>query len=135
MAREDLHFRLRIPEDLKKRVEKAATENHRSMTAEIIATLQDAYPDTSASIESLQSEGNKLLDEIINASDTLARGGISVQEKTHIQNTIAHLKLRLKEVQADLAAIADGHGRISSSLSPVWDPPSGRAQPTFIRRK
>ncbi|MGB3389183.1 MAG: Arc family DNA-binding protein, partial [Pseudaminobacter sp.] len=34
MAREDLHFRLRIPEDLKQKVEKAAADNHRSMTAE-----------------------------------------------------------------------------------------------------
>ncbi|MBO9441373.1 Arc family DNA-binding protein [Phaeobacter italicus] len=44
MARDDLHFRLRIPEDLKYRVERAARENHRSMTAEIVATLEEAYP-------------------------------------------------------------------------------------------
>ena len=43
MAREDLHFRLRIPEDLKKRVEKAAEANHRSMTAEIIARLEASF--------------------------------------------------------------------------------------------
>jgi hypothetical protein len=40
MARDDQHFRLRIPEDLKARVETAARENHRSMTAEIIARLE-----------------------------------------------------------------------------------------------
>ncbi|WP_082024733.1 Arc family DNA-binding protein [Mameliella alba] len=44
MAREDLHFRLRIPEDLKARVEAAARGNHRSMTAEIVATLEEKYP-------------------------------------------------------------------------------------------
>ena len=44
MAREDLHFRLRIPEDLKLRVEEAAKANQRSMTGEIIATLGKAYP-------------------------------------------------------------------------------------------
>jgi len=44
MARDDLHFRLRIPEDLKLRVEKAAKDNHRSMTAEIVATLEERYP-------------------------------------------------------------------------------------------
>jgi len=43
MAREDLHFRLRIPEELKKRVETAAAENHRSMTAEIIARLEESF--------------------------------------------------------------------------------------------
>lgn len=44
MAREDLHFRLRIPEDLKNRVQKAAESNHRSMTAEIVAALEEKYP-------------------------------------------------------------------------------------------
>lgn len=39
MAREDLHFRLRIPEDLKKRVHDAADKYGRSMTAEIIQRL------------------------------------------------------------------------------------------------
>jgi hypothetical protein len=44
MARDDLHFRLRIPEDLKLRVEKAAKDNHRSMTAEIVAALEEKFP-------------------------------------------------------------------------------------------
>ncbi|GLO69626.1 hypothetical protein MACH17_11430 [Phaeobacter inhibens] len=45
MARDDLHFRLRIPEGLKLRVEKAAKYNRRSMTAEIVATLEEKYPE------------------------------------------------------------------------------------------
>ncbi|MGV2078342.1 MULTISPECIES: Arc family DNA-binding protein [unclassified Rhizobium] len=43
MAVEDLHFRLRIPEELKKRVAAAARANDRSMTAEIIARLADTF--------------------------------------------------------------------------------------------
>ena len=43
MAREDLHFRLRIPENLKAQVEMAASQNHRSMTAEIVARLEDSF--------------------------------------------------------------------------------------------
>ncbi|MER9236412.1 Arc family DNA-binding protein [Mesorhizobium sp. M0622] len=42
MAREDLHFRLRIPEDLKQRIEAAAALNHRSMTAEIVHRLEES---------------------------------------------------------------------------------------------
>lgn len=38
-----MHFRLRIPEDLKVKVENAAAENHRSMTAEIVARLADSF--------------------------------------------------------------------------------------------
>lgn len=43
MAREDAHFRLRIPDSLKEKVEKAALANHRSMTAEIIARLERTF--------------------------------------------------------------------------------------------
>lgn len=43
MAREDLHFRLRIPEELKAKVEDSALDNHRSMTAEIIARLESSF--------------------------------------------------------------------------------------------
>ena len=43
MAREDLHFRLRIPPDLKEKVEAAANSAKRSMTAEIIARLEASF--------------------------------------------------------------------------------------------
>lgn len=41
MARDDLHFRLRIPDDLKTRIEEAAAAKRRSMTAEIVARLEE----------------------------------------------------------------------------------------------
>ena len=43
MAREDLHFRLRIPEYLKAKVQEAANQSHRSMTAEIISRLEQSF--------------------------------------------------------------------------------------------
>ena len=43
MSREDLHFRLRIPETLKFRISETAQENRRSMTAEIIARLEETF--------------------------------------------------------------------------------------------
>ncbi|MBD9372088.1 Arc family DNA-binding protein [Rhizobium sp. ARZ01] len=43
MARDDLHFRLRIPDDLKARIAGAAEENRRSMTAEILARLDASF--------------------------------------------------------------------------------------------
>ncbi|WP_336067235.1 Arc family DNA-binding protein [Nitratireductor rhodophyticola] len=42
MAREDPHFRLRIPEDLKEKIAEIAVANERSMTAEIIERLRDS---------------------------------------------------------------------------------------------
>lgn len=43
MARDDLHFRLRIPEALKAQVEEAAAANNRSLTAEIISRLEKSF--------------------------------------------------------------------------------------------
>lgn len=43
MAREDLHFRLRIPEELKARIETEAQKNMRSMTAEIVDRLESSF--------------------------------------------------------------------------------------------
>lgn len=43
MARDDLHFRLRIPDTLKERIEAAAATNNRSMTAEIISRLERSF--------------------------------------------------------------------------------------------
>lgn len=42
MARDDLHFRLRLPEDVKAQIEKAAEANRRSMTAEIVSRLEQS---------------------------------------------------------------------------------------------
>lgn len=43
MSKDDLHFRLRIPDDLKSKVESAAVQNRRSMTAEINARLSASF--------------------------------------------------------------------------------------------
>ena len=51
MSRDDLHFRLRIPEELKARVEAAAEKNRRSMTAEIIERLEASLGPANASYE------------------------------------------------------------------------------------
>lgn len=44
MARDDPQFRIRLPAELKARVEKAAETNHRSLNAEIVAALEEAFP-------------------------------------------------------------------------------------------
>jgi len=43
MARDDPHFRLRIPEALKDQVEVSAKANNRSMNAEIISRLERSF--------------------------------------------------------------------------------------------
>ena len=42
MSREDPHFRLRLPEKIKERLKDACEKNHRSITAEINARLEES---------------------------------------------------------------------------------------------
>lgn len=60
MAKDDLHFRLRIPDDLKAKVQTAALANHRSITAEIISRLDASFGET-ASLADISMKLDKLL--------------------------------------------------------------------------
>jgi hypothetical protein len=66
MSRDDPHFRLRIPETLKREIEASARENSRSITAEIVYRLEHSF---------LLSDPEKksLADEIENLRTRLAR--------------------------------------------------------------
>jgi len=65
MAREDLHFRLRIPEALKSQIEDAAAANNRSMTSEMISRLEKSFTSEKTidqlwkRVEALEHEINK----------------------------------------------------------------------------
>lgn len=88
MAREDLHFRLRIPEALKNQIEQAAALKRRSMTAEIIARLEASFAANSLSpsdflgIMDMQNENAeklaRLLHKIADSVANLGAGGIEM---------------------------------------------------------
>lgn len=79
MARDDLHFRLRIPEELKSRIEKSAAENNRSMTAEIVSRLERSFDieplweDTISNVEYLLERADRI-EEVLRAHDEILRG-------------------------------------------------------------
>lgn len=43
MKQTDPQFKLRLPQDLKSRLESAASDNRRSVTAEIVARLEESF--------------------------------------------------------------------------------------------
>lgn len=69
MSRDDLHFRLRIPPDLKERVEAAAKENKRSMTAEIVARLEASFDLVEGDLDDV---GAMILRSVLNRMADLA---------------------------------------------------------------
>lgn len=79
MAREDLHFRLRIPEDLKNKVEEAADRNGRSMTAEMVDRLELSFNEGSRQdyqrrIDVLLDNEARMKDHFRDALNALTRG-------------------------------------------------------------
>ncbi|WLS07530.1 Arc family DNA-binding protein [Shinella sumterensis] len=79
MAREDLHFRLRIPEGLKNKVEEAADRNGRSMTAEMVDRLELSFNEGSRQdyqrrVDLLLDNEARMKDHFKDALNALARG-------------------------------------------------------------
>ena len=79
MAREDLHFRLRIPAELKSQVEEAAENNHRSMTAEIVDRLENSFDEETA-IEELSITHSRELKDHLETISKLADGQVKLME-------------------------------------------------------
>ncbi|WP_104668364.1 Arc family DNA-binding protein [Ensifer adhaerens] len=72
MARQDPHFRLRIPEALKERIETAARANARSITAEIVERLERSFslkPETdgglASEIEDIRDRLGRVRDAVV----------------------------------------------------------------------
>ncbi|MFK4442868.1 uncharacterized protein (DUF1778 family) [Caballeronia udeis] len=61
MSRDDPQFNLRVPADLKGRLERAAAASKRSMTAEVLARLEESF-DNSAGSEKAAPIDTKTMD-------------------------------------------------------------------------
>jgi hypothetical protein len=63
-------FALRLPDGMRDRIRRAADQNGRSMNAEIVATLEAAYPDVT---EPVWDQVYPLMDSVILATDETDR--------------------------------------------------------------
>lgn len=77
-------FGLRIPPDLKDRIQAAASAANRSMNAEIIATLEDVYPEPS-DIAKLTSKIKTLTYRLETAADAQERSKVKAALKATFQ--------------------------------------------------
>lgn len=120
MAREDLHFRLRIPEDLKVRIESAANMNERSMTAEIIARLQWTFGPSDEEFEKLLdkiADRDGRIRELERERDELAYK-FELLQREH-QARREHLRDEMIKAEELRAALAKESGRSSAFQSVI----------------
>lgn len=104
MSRDDLHFRLRIPEDLKKKVEISARENHRSMTAEIVARLEATF---TVNVKMLQAEIAKPAKDV-SPNDDQSAFIITAEQAQEIQKAITEIKEELRKMRENPIIADDG---------------------------
>ncbi|NSY21881.1 Arc family DNA-binding protein [Agrobacterium vitis] len=80
MAKDDPHFRLRIPETLKNQIESAAESNHRSINAEIIHRLEQSF----ATLPDLDEDD---LQAILRQIDVVKYNIVKAHSKKNQQNS------------------------------------------------
>ena len=78
MSRDDPHFRLRIPEALKREIEASARENSRSITAEIVYRLEHSFLPRGPDNKSLADEIEHLRTRLARLKAQIADKGLDV---------------------------------------------------------
>ncbi|MGO2265094.1 Arc family DNA-binding protein [Halomonas sp.] len=63
MRKDDPQINLRIPPDLKERIQQAAKKNRRTQTAEIVARLQESFELSLSSPDKVEDELEKVVGE------------------------------------------------------------------------
>jgi hypothetical protein len=79
-------FALRIPIDLKERIKRAAAENNRSISAEIVFALETQYPKPSP-VSELQRKLDRIIEQIASAEDD--------EHRSDVADQLEHLRRRL----------------------------------------
>lgn len=82
MSREDPQMKIRLPADLKDRIEALAKQAGRSMNAEIVTRLQQTLPESlqSAATQAQEKMGQRPVSPIIRVSPDGSSKEISVEE-------------------------------------------------------
>lgn len=102
MAREDPHFRLRIPEGLLEKVQAAASEHKRSATAEIVDRLERSF------------EWEKLIHDYEHA---LVRLGEQERTEQDLRHTIQILEQKVEDFKAGLYVDMSNEGVQKAMIS------------------
>lgn len=81
MARTDPQFNVRMPADLKEKIEEAAKENGRSMNAEIVYRLQKSIEEDQAEIGGIQQIEFRIVDPSIGKGPQKIYSALEEMEK------------------------------------------------------
>ncbi|WP_180172587.1 Arc family DNA-binding protein [Acinetobacter sp. YH12023] len=89
----DPQYKLRLPADLKEKIEQSAQEKNRSMNADIVARLQDSFD---VDINSLNT--------VLKAIEELVSKNIYSNRKAHLSNRLNLLKDQFNRIEKNLSS-------------------------------
>lgn len=98
-AAEQVQVNFRMPAALRDRIKAIAEANNRSMNAEIVAALEEKFPDTS---DGLVRRSDYVLRQILYISDLLIGGGVSHEERNKLIKQMDERKRELNAIQKEL---------------------------------
>lgn len=123
MAENDQHqykdrYMLRLPDGMRERIKAAAEANNRSMNAEIVLTLEEAYPSPLYddpeqmihlvdSLESIQKEIDKCAESLQSATDSDTVKDLSVRYNSLFQMQNKHMVMLRTLIQSAADARKD----------------------------
>ncbi|MGO6718177.1 Arc family DNA-binding protein [Rhizobium leguminosarum] len=83
MSRGDPHFRLRIPEDLKREIETAARANSRTITSEVVYRLEQSFARSPTNKGGLVEEIEAIRVRLAYVQDLLQKQELSTSSQKH----------------------------------------------------
>ncbi|WP_306915106.1 Arc family DNA-binding protein [Rhizobium mesoamericanum] len=78
MSRGDPHFRLRIPEDLKREIETAARANSRTITSEVVFRLEQSFGRSGADQGGLIEEIEAIRSRLAHVQDLIVKQELNI---------------------------------------------------------
>lgn len=88
-------FMLRLPDGMRERIKRAAETNNRSMNAEIVATLDEAFPEVAPSMTDIMQDVMALGGLIQNMKDEDRKSAVrKKQQELQSRSALAQLRLQ-----------------------------------------
>lgn len=121
MSREDVQTNLRLPADLKDKLQEAALENNRSLSAEVVVRLRSTFQALPAFVSAMRQQQEALAD-LEEKRSTLVLLLSAVDPKVAPKVELDMLKRRINEVEL---AISNTERRIKQFAGELAQAPGG----------
>lgn len=125
MARQDPTIYMRIPQELKEHLDRAAEENRRSLTAEVVSRLQESFASDEQAYE-LAFTATRLKDEVAKLTAQLDAARAERKSRGDVSKEVVDAQRRtIRALEMSLALMARHMVEIGNKLPKKFQDESG----------